>query len=136
MKWNLIRSLMLCMTFTATNSAIAVQTDPGSGQLLEILAAEIAPPQNVRYSDVQKRIFDQSCTKCHSAVKQKGKVDLSSYDAVTQNPKKTIVIPGSPEESLVYKEIVSGSMPPKGPTVSAEDIAMLKQWIIEGALND
>ncbi len=100
------------------------------------LPQEIISSQNIRFSDVQKRIFDQSSTQCHSATKQKGKVNLSSYDSIMKNSKKVIVIPGSPEESLVYTEIFSESMPPKGPAVSPEDLAMLKQWILEGAVND
>ena len=40
--------------------------------------------------------------------------------------------PGKPEESLLWEYITSEEMPPKEP-LTAEQIAVIKQWIADGA---
>lgn len=92
------------------------------------------PPRAPAYLAVQTRLFDVSCVRCHSGTKPSGRIDLTSYAKVMGNAKK-VVVPGAANRSLVYTEIVNKSMPPRG-TVSAEDLAILRDWINEGAKND
>ncbi len=114
----------------------------------ESAGPETTPPQSVspsppsdgvtsvKYSEIQARIFDQACVHCHSGPKPKGKVDLSNYSALFSGPKHNVVVPNSADTSLVYTEIVGGSMPPNGPTISAAELALLFNWINQGARND
>src|SRR5205085_7584616 len=44
--------------------------------------------------------------------------------------------PGSPNSSKLFEVIVNGEMPPAGePALTTDQVAVIKQWIIEGAKN-
>jgi mono/diheme cytochrome c family protein len=88
------------------------------------------------YADIQTQIFNQSCVKCHSGAQAKSHVDLSSYDALMNGPRRDLIQPGSLDQSMVYTEIQSGDMPPKGTAVTAADLELLRQWILAGAPNN
>ena len=46
------------------------------------------------------------------------------------------IVPGQPDQSLLYKRLSTGKMPPAGepPRLSEADVAVVKQWIEAGAL--
>ncbi|MGZ3694526.1 MAG: c-type cytochrome domain-containing protein [Bdellovibrionota bacterium] len=92
-------------------------------------------PTAPRYAEVQSRIFNTSCVSCHSGAKPKAGVNLSSFQTLMANPKAKLVVAGMADKSLVYSEILRGSMPPKG-KIAAADIALLRDWINQGAHND
>ena len=82
------------------------------------------------------RIIDTECVACHAGVDAAGGLDLSSdvcgriFDGLT-------VVPGAPFASQLYLRLVSPSapMPPDAP-LPAEDIALVKAWIEQGAACD
>lgn len=88
-------------------------------------------PGTVVYLEIQQKIFDQSCTRCHSGSRPSKGIDLSNYTALMA--KSGNVVAGSPTKSRVYTEIANGSMPPSGPKVSAQLMKELKDWITQGA---
>lgn len=85
-------------------------------------------------------ILERSCFPCHgpemSPVSTAGfRVDLEEH-AVGRGK----IVPGSPDESLVIKRLVtkedSKRMPPlksDKPQLTAEQVDLLKQWVKEGA---
>ncbi|MCC6152675.1 MAG: hypothetical protein IT367_02905, partial [Candidatus Hydrogenedentes bacterium] len=86
-------------------------------------------------------IFQKSCSACHfpPAEPLKGKLDLSTVAATLKGGADgAIVVPGKADESRLV-QIVEGKlepmMPPKGKgdPLTPEAIALLKQWINEGA---
>jgi cytochrome c5 len=91
-------------------------------------------PSGVSYVDIQQKIFNLSCTRCHSGSRPAKGIDLTSYVSLMANA--ALVVPGSPSMSRVYTEIASGSMPPRGALVDAKLTAELKAWITQGAKND
>lgn len=93
-------------------------------------------PTAVTYSNVQTRLFDQYCVKCHSGAKPKHKIDLSSYEALMKSPHAGLVVKGDAAKSLIYEAIIKGKMPPKGATVDASATKLLADWINAGALNN
>lgn len=90
------------------------------------------PTTETIYSQIQTKLFNTSCVRCHSSAKPSGKVDLSNYQNLVAN-KKSVIVPGKPQNSLAYTEIISGSMPPKGKTVDPQLVELLKTWIANGA---
>jgi cytochrome c5 len=92
------------------------------------------PPSVATFTEVQSKILAQSCTRCHSGAHPSGKIDLSSYESLMARPKT--VVPGAPNQSLIYTEIESGSMPPRGPRIDPQLVQLLNDWIQEGAKND
>ena len=94
------------------------------------------PGMIVKYSQLQAKIFDQACVRCHSGSTPKGKVNLSSFAALMASAKRNLIIAGSPDTSLVYTEISSGDMPPSGPPIAAPEVALLREWINQGARGD
>lgn len=92
------------------------------------------PPSSATFTTVQSQIFASSCVRCHSGPRPSGKVDLSSYASLMARPRN--IVPGSPKQSLVYTEIESGSMPPRGAKVDPQLVKLLENWISKGAPND
>jgi len=92
------------------------------------------PPTNSEtiYSQIQTKIFNTSCVRCHSSAKPSGKVDLSDYQKLMAN-KRSVIVPGKPQSSLAYTEIIGGSMPPKGKAVDPQLVELFKNWITNGA---
>ncbi|MGY8642940.1 MAG: PSD1 and planctomycete cytochrome C domain-containing protein [Verrucomicrobiales bacterium] len=90
--------------------------------------------------DVQP-IFIKNCTECHGGVKQAGGVSFIYHDQVLGEGESgnRIVVPGDPEKSeMIYRittEDKDDFMPPAGdhPPLKPEEIAVLKQWVSEGA---
>jgi hypothetical protein len=62
-------------------------------------------------------------------------VDLTSYKAIMANVKK-LAVAGDPKHSLLYTEIESATMPPKGPAVAKDLAQLMSDWIAGGAKND
>ena len=87
-------------------------------------------------------ILKENCFACHDSKKRKGKLDMSSYESLRKGgDKDDPIAPGKPEESLMFQFISSSGasrMPPKeaGDGLPAEKIAIISQWIREGAKLD
>ncbi|HKX61049.1 MAG TPA: DUF1553 domain-containing protein, partial [Verrucomicrobiae bacterium] len=71
--------------------------------------------------------------KCHGELKQKNGLDLTSPAAVLKGGDGgPALVPGKPEESLVYKFVQPGAdqhMPPKDYQLSGDELSLLKMWI-------
>lgn len=86
-------------------------------------------------------IFQKSCSACHFPPVEplKGKLDLSTLAGVTKGGADGVVIvAGKADESRLVQMIegkLEPMMPPPGKAdpVSAEHIALIKQWVNEGA---
>jgi cytochrome c551/c552 len=87
------------------------------------------------YKNVSKLIFQKKCLFCHSSQRTELGVNLSQYSKVFgfSDFFTPIVVKGEPEESGLYIEVQSGRMPPKK-SLSPQEIAFLKKWIQEGAI--
>jgi hypothetical protein len=100
----------------------------------------------VDYSTEIQPIFDSRCTSCHSGASapQGLRLDASnSYANLVDVPSNEVpsllrVEPGDPENSYLVQKIegtadVGGQMPLGGPPLNATMIALIRQWIGEGA---
>jgi mono/diheme cytochrome c family protein len=89
--------------------------------------------------DVQP-IFEQRCYECHGEKKQKSGLRLDRKAAVFQggDSGKPAIIVGKSSESPLLQRLTSKDadeiMPPKGEPLSEAQVALIRQWIDQGAL--
>ncbi|HJZ93606.1 MAG TPA: c-type cytochrome domain-containing protein [Gemmataceae bacterium] len=107
------RSPLLLAVFFTAGPAIAADTD---------LAARA------------KEVFRAHCTECHGGTKARAGVKVFDRDALV---KKEKVVPGKPDDSVLYQLITAtdeSAMPPTGrPRLTAEQIDVIRKWIAAGA---
>lgn len=82
-------------------------------------------------------LLQQECTICHGG---SGGLFLDTYAAVIAGGDSgAIVVPGDPDASLLPQRL-DGSIPPQmpldGDPLSGPEIDIIRQWILEGALNN
>ena len=84
-------------------------------------------------------IFEAKCLKCHGGEKQKSgyRLDVKRIALTGGDEHAPNIVPGKSAESPLVK-FVAGldpdvKMPPKGERLSAEEIAVLREWIDAGA---
>jgi mono/diheme cytochrome c family protein len=79
-------------------------------------------------------ILSQNCFKCHSELKQKAGLDVSSPALILKGGERgPAVVPGKPNDSLLFQFIQPGAdphMPPKDHQLTEEEIATIKRWIL------
>jgi mono/diheme cytochrome c family protein len=87
-----------------------------------------------------KPILESRCVKCHGAKKQKGEYQLDNAKDIVKagDSEEKPVVAGSPDKSYLVKLISMTEddddvMPPKGGTLTKEQVATIKAWIKEGA---
>lgn len=98
----------------------------------------------VDYAGKIAPIFQEHCVDCHAADEPDGEFNLETYEALGKGGKAgKAIIPGNAEDSLLVKFLEGRSgkegknqfMPPgKKEHLSAEQIALIKDWINAGAL--
>jgi WD40 repeat protein len=106
----------------------------------EAAAAEQKGP--VSFINDVAPILKENCFACHDSKKRKGKLDMSTYASLRKGgDKDDPITPGKPDESLMIDLLTmkdAGRMPPKeaGDALPKEKIAVIEQWIKEGAKLD
>ncbi|MFM2221077.1 MAG: hypothetical protein RLZZ553_825 [Verrucomicrobiota bacterium] len=97
--------------------------------------------EQVSFNRDIRPILTSHCTACHGGVKEAGGISFVFREkalAIGESGNATI-IPGKPEESELIKRVTSSDpdeimpQPDHGPPLSAASIALLRQWILEGA---
>jgi mono/diheme cytochrome c family protein len=83
-------------------------------------------------------IFAARCIKCHGPDRQQAKLRLDSAENIGAFTKDTLLVAGKPDESELLKRISLPAddrkrMPKGGDPLTAEEIALVRQWIEEGA---
>lgn len=108
---------------------------------VSVLASALILPSGaaVDFSKQVAPILEKHCIECHGAEKQKGKLRLDTKaDAMKGGKAGPSVKPGDAAGSELHRRVVlpkedDDHMPPEGFPLSAEETAILKQWIDEGA---
>ncbi len=82
------------------------------------------------------------CVSCHNGAKARGDYKLNTFDNLLQPGASgaAALVPGKPDESELYKRLVSTEpkerMPPGDDALSADEIAAVKRWIAVGGKFD
>jgi uncharacterized membrane protein len=80
--------------------------------LQHLLEFQVSPPpvKDIAsadpYLDIVRPVFEQRCFSCHNTGKQRGQLNLTSYDTVMKGGKDgAVIIPGNPKNSDMYRRI-------------------------------
>src|SRR5215203_1862847 len=102
-----------------------------------------APPEKVRFNQHVRPILSSNCFYCHGPDPKHREADLrldSREGATADLGGYAAIVPGKPDESTLIKRVTSTDpdehMPPpdsKKPHLTAEQIAILRRWIEQGA---
>ena len=78
-------------------------------------------------------LLARRCLECHSGLEPKGELDLTARDlALAGGESGVVLVPGEPDESLLWDYVRDGEMPPKRP-LPEEERELLRRWIASGA---
>ena len=99
----------------------------------------VTPQASMLESDVVA-LFTERCEQCHGPTKQRGDLQLIPLHMVFPegNDVTAMVDPDNPDASELYKRITlpedhDDRMPPKGEPLTAEEVALVRNWIAAGA---
>ena len=105
-----------------------------------LLLFSIASPMavgDVDFSHDIVPILQQHCAKCHTGDQKKGGLSFNTREStLLWGESGKVLIPGNSVESELIRRLTSDDvgfkMPPEGPPVPFETIALLKSWIDAG----
>jgi hypothetical protein len=135
----------------ACASALLLSACAGDGEGLDengrpLTEGGTEPPLLPQLSSIQSEVFTPICTTCHAGAS--APLGLRLEEGVSfamlvnvqsvQAPSLARVTPGDPDASYLIHKIegtaaVGGRMPLNGPPLPAETIAVIRQWITDGA---
>lgn len=100
----------------------------------------VSNPDTICFVQDVLPILQSGCatTGCHDAAAHKEGFVFTSYETLMQ--KSESIIPFDPGESKVYKVITEDESddrmpPPPSPPLSADQITIIREWILQGAVN-
>ncbi len=112
------------------------------GQLVvSVASAQEATPvaKPVSFYRQVRPILQRHCSGCHQPAKQGGNLLLISFEQLQKGGDTGPTFhPGNPDESNLVKQI-SGEkpeMPPNSDPLSPKQVAIIRDWISQGATND
>lgn len=101
--------------------------------LASSLPAADAPTAPTFEGDVLP-VLNAHCLQCHGGVHQKNGLDLRTLTALLKGGKGgAVVVPGKPDESLLWRKIEGDEMPKTDNKVSAANKKLVRAWIEAGA---
>ncbi|HKQ49775.1 MAG TPA: hypothetical protein VJZ71_17000 [Phycisphaerae bacterium] len=139
--------------WVGVSSLIAAAAGMGPGCQGNVNTPPPPSGQMVSFANQIQPIFNAHCIDCHSG----GGPPLSgvtlnleagvAYAAIVNQPSEqdasfTLVVPGIPNGSLLYWKVssdtppVGSTMPLFGARLSANEVALLRDWIAQGAPNN
>ena len=81
-------------------------------------------------------IFKSNCTGCHGDSVKTKELNLNNEEAVLKGSESgPVIVPGKPEESILYKKVRDGSMPMGKAHLSDQQIETIFSWI-KGGISD
>lgn len=119
--------------------------DVGAAWQLAVLCAVLVVPgpREPRAAESAPAVFFQTqvapllarhCLECHNAATPQGDLDLSqAATALAGGEHGPAIVPGRPAESLAWQRVAADEMPQDRPLLSAEEKAVLAEWIEAGA---
>ncbi|QDV22070.1 DUF1592 domain-containing protein [Aureliella helgolandensis] len=107
----------------------------------ELLAMELEsqrPAVDPRTRDFEVHIaplLSKHCLDCHGTTTKEGGLDLSLRAAAMAGGESgNTIVPGKPEESLLWEQVAAGDMPPEGEPLADAEKQLLRKWLSEGAI--
>jgi mono/diheme cytochrome c family protein len=123
--------LFLPLALTGTAWQAVSGDEPGK-------ANERAPAPPPSFGTDVLPLFQAKCARCHGEQARKADLDLRSLAGVLRGGESgAAVVPGKPEESLLYEKVRDGTMPPgKKDRLSETEVGVIRRWIAAGGPGD
>lgn len=112
-------------------------------EIYEVQPIALSPEswqQAQMYADVIAPILNNNCVSCHNKKRAKGELILSSEESILRGGENgEVLIANNTDKSAIYARLIlpehnEDHMPPKDKRQpSKEEIALIKNWIINGA---
>jgi len=106
--------------------------------VLSVSAGERGSSGQPSYEQDVRPIFKANCFHCHGEGEElKGGLDLRLRRFIVKGGESgPAVVPGDPDESLLYQHVSSDQMPPEEveKRLTADEVAVIGRWIKSGAL--
>ena len=152
-KHNFVSQYAALLTLLATLAACSGGSGGGGGGNNPPPPPPPPPPPafNPVFSEIQTQVFDIDCATsgCHqgAGAPQGLRLDAANSYALlvdvdsTQDPTFKRVAPGDPDNSYLIRKLegtasVGAQMPAGAPPLPQAEIDIMRQWIIDGALDD
>ncbi|MDT8414815.1 MAG: c-type cytochrome domain-containing protein [Flavobacteriaceae bacterium] len=93
-------------------------------------------PDGVSYAADVQPIWNQSCVSCHEGDTPPDLRAANSFNVLLNDG---WVIPGDPDASILFKSLTGDggvSLMPPGNPMTSQRINIVRQWILEGALDN
>lgn len=92
-------------------------------------------PHVVTFEDQVRPILKAHCFDCHGEGDAfRGGLDLRLVRSIVRGGDSgPAVVPGEPEHSRILERVASGEMPPRDRKPTAQEIQLLRRWILGGA---
>jgi mono/diheme cytochrome c family protein len=87
------------------------------------------------YAGDIRPLLQAKCARCHGGRRRRADLDLTTPAGILKGGESgPAVVPGKPDDSLLYEKVHSGAMPPgRMNRLSAAEVATLRRWIAAGA---
>ncbi len=107
------------------------------GFIFSFYSLQPASAQSVSFEAQILPIFQNKCSECHGNENPEVRLTVVNYEELMQGSEFGIVVnPGDPTTSYMIEMIETQEMPQDGELVTNEELALIKVWIEEGALNN
>ena len=124
---------LLMLLIALAVAGLALDALPGADQ--EPVKAN-PPGGAVRTYETDIRpLFQAKCVRCHGDKARKADLDLRTLaGALKGGESGAAIVPGKPDESLLYEKVHAGAMPPGKPDrLSEAEVKTIRLWIAGGA---
>ena len=121
--------LLILLTRAFAGNAIVAADEVRASEAQE----DVDPDRQVTFEADIAPLFRTRCLKCHGGESRKADLDLASRERIVLGGESgAAIVPGAPDESLLYKRISSGEMPPdENDRLSAAEQELIYRWIAE-----
>jgi uncharacterized membrane protein len=122
----LVPSIEPTATFALpTDTAVPAASDTPAAAATVSFANDVMP------------ILQSRCFNCHGGEDVKEGLSFASYDTLMAGSiNGPVLIPGDAANSLLIQQIQNGKMPKRGPKLTPDQLQILIDWILAGALNN
>jgi uncharacterized membrane protein len=108
----------------ATEGSTAATQAPASGAEVSF-ATSVLP------------LLQSRCVNCHGGERTSKGLSLNSYDAVMAGSENgPVVTAGDAANSPLAQMVANGKMPKRGPKLTPAEVALITDWINQGAKNN
>jgi mono/diheme cytochrome c family protein len=124
------RAQLLSVAVLPLGLGLAVYGTPAA----DVAASPAVVAGPVSYASQIAPLFEEVCVSCHGEEEPEAGLVLNTYEAVMKGSEYgTVIEAGNPDESLLVDMIAAGEMPQDEDALSADQVAMVRSWIAEGA---